>query len=29
MNLFDTLPLSALIDSKYLCLHGGISPYLK
>jgi serine/threonine-protein phosphatase 2B catalytic subunit len=29
MASFDNMPLVALINNKFLCLHGGISPDLK
>lgn len=29
METFDQLPISALVSSKYLAMHGGISPDLK
>ena len=29
LELFCKLPLCALIDGKYFCVHGGISPELK
>lgn len=28
MDTFDMLPIAALIEDKYLAMHGGISPHL-
>ena len=29
MDLFDAMPLSAVVDKKYFVIHGGIGPELK
>ena len=29
MDLFDSFPLSAIINGKFIAFHGGISPELK
>jgi diadenosine tetraphosphatase ApaH/serine/threonine PP2A family protein phosphatase len=28
MEVFDALPISALVSKKYIAMHGGISPDL-
>lgn len=29
MQTFDTMPLVAVVNQTYLCMHGGVSPYMK
>lgn len=26
---FDTMPLIAVVNQEYLCMHGGVSPNMK
>jgi serine/threonine-protein phosphatase 2B catalytic subunit len=28
MDLFDSMPISAIVDDKYFAMHGGIGPDL-
>ena len=29
MSLFDSFPICALIDNRFLCMHGGLSPHIR
>jgi diadenosine tetraphosphatase ApaH/serine/threonine PP2A family protein phosphatase len=29
VDVFDYLPLGAIVDGKVLCIHGGLSPDIK
>ncbi len=29
LQAFDTMPLVAVVNQEYLCMHGGVSPNMK
>jgi serine/threonine-protein phosphatase 2B catalytic subunit len=29
LQMFDTMPLVAIVNKEYLCMHGGVSPNMK
>ena len=29
LQMFDTMPLVAIVNQEYLCMHGGVSPNMK
>ena len=29
LKMFDTMPLVAIVNQEYLCMHGGVSPNMR